>query len=52
MAKRRRIRVKGIRKDEDPEMLALAMWLGSRRKAIDGYERKKSEKAKRQERRG
>ncbi len=51
MTKRRRIRVKGIRKDEDPEMLMLSMWLGGKRKAEDAHERKKSEKAKRQERR-
>jgi hypothetical protein len=50
MAKRRRMKVKGVRKDEDPEMLMLSMWLGSKRKAEDAHERKKSEKAKRQER--
>ncbi len=50
MAKRRRMKVKGVRKDEDPEMLGLSMYLGGKRKAEQAYERKKSEKAKRQER--
>jgi hypothetical protein len=51
MAQRRRIKVKGIRKTEDVQMLSLALWLGSKRALAEKREREAREKAKREERR-
>jgi len=46
----RRIKVKGVRKTEDIEMLSLVFWLQAKRVLREKREREAQEKAKRRER--
>ena len=50
MGRTRRIRVKGIRKPEDVEMLSLVLWLQAKRVLRERREAEAKARAKRQER--
>lgn len=50
MPQSRRIKVKGVRKTEDIEMLSLVFWLQAKRVLREKREREAQEKAKRRER--
>lgn len=49
MAKTRRIKVKGVRRDEDIEMLSLVLWLQAKRVLKERRANERAAKAKRRE---